>query len=249
MPCSPFPIIPSDLTQADGSKGRSGAAPAALIAIDGPVASGKTVVGQRIARELGYRLVDTGMMYRAITWLALSRHVDLEDEAGLARLAEEARIELGQLTADSIGTLSVNGVDLTQALRSAEVDRAVSVVSRHPAVRRAMVARQRALAREGRIIMLGRDIGSVVLPDAPLKIYLDASVEERARRRYAELKEQDAERPLAEIRAELEQRDKMDTTRHVSPLVAAPGAHVIDTSDLTLDEVVDRVLALAGARR
>jgi cytidylate kinase len=222
------------------------AASAALIAIDGPVASGKTAVGHRLARALGYRLVDTGMMYRAVTWLALQRGIDPSDEPSLARLAREARIELGQPSAERVASLTVDGRDITNELRSPEVDRAVSLVSQFPSVRHAMVERQRELAREGRIIMLGRDIGSVVLPDAPLKVYLDASISERARRRYDELRENGAGRPLSEIQAELEQRDQMDRNRHTSPLHAAPGAHVIDTSDLALDEVVERVLALAG---
>jgi CMP/dCMP kinase len=223
------------------------AAGAALIAIDGPVASGKTAVGHRLARVLGYRLVDTGMMYRAVTWLALQRGIDPADEPALAKLAREARIALGQPAAGQFASLTIDGRDITAELRSPEVDRAVSVVSQFPSVRHAMVERQRELALEGRLIMLGRDIGSVVLPDAPLKIYLDASISERARRRYDELRENGAGRPLSEIQAELEQRDEMDRNRHASPLVAAPGAHVIDTSELTLDQVVEHVLALAGA--
>jgi cytidylate kinase len=187
-------------------------------------------------------------MYRAITWLALREGVELSDEAALARLAEGAQLELGQPTEDEVATLSIDGEDITAALRSPDVDRAVSLVSRLPAVRHAMVERQRALAREGRIVMLGRDIGTVVLPDAPAKIYLDASIAERARRRYDELRESGAERPLAEIQAELEQRDEMDRNRHVSPLVAAPDAHIIDTSNLNLEEVVERVRALVGVR-
>jgi cytidylate kinase len=187
------------------------------------------------------------MMYRAITWLALQRGVDPSDEPALARLAREARIELGQPVAGQFASLKIDGRDITSELRSPEVDRAVSLVSQFPSVRQAMVERQRELAQEGRLIMLGRDIGSVVLPDAPLKIYLDASIGERSRRRYDELLENGVGRPLGEIQAELEHRDQMDRNRHASPLRATPGAHVIDTSDLTLDQVVERVLALARA--
>jgi cytidylate kinase len=210
------------------------------------VASGKTAVGLRLARELGYRLVDTGMMYRALTWLALHRNVSLEDEGALTSLARSASITLGQPTPDGVATITVDGQDITGELRAPEVDRSVSYVSRLPGVREAMVERQRALAREGRLIMLGRDIGSVVLTDAPVKVYLDATAEERARRRYRELVAAGAERPEAEIRSELEQRDEMDRQRHVSPLRPASDAVVIDTDDLTLEEVVARVREVAG---
>jgi len=213
------------------------------------VASGKTVVGLKLAREWGYRLVDTGMMYRAITYLALKKGIDLEDEAALVGLAESADFDLGQPTDEEIATIRAEGEDITQELRTPDVDRTVSIVSRVPGVRRAMVERQRALAREGRIIMLGRDIGSVVLPDAPVKVYLDASAQERARRRHAELREAGTPRRLDEIREELELRDEMDKSRHASPLRPAPDAVVIDTDNLTLDQVVDRVREIAGAGR
>lgn len=218
-----------------------------VIAIDGPVASGKTAVGLRLARELGYRLVDTGMMYRAVTWLALRRGVDLADEEALTALAAEARIELGQPGPNGGPTITVDGTDVTAELRSPEVDRSVSLVSRVGGVRRAMVALQRRLAAEGRLIMLGRDIGTVVLPDAPVKVYLDASPAERARRRHRELAESGVERSEAEILAELEQRDEMDRQRHLSPLRPAEDALVIHTDDLSLDEVVARVRAAALA--
>ena len=211
------------------------------------MASGKTAVGLRLARELGYRLVDTGMMYRAATSLALERGVDLLDEAALTALAEAAKIELGQPDEDGVVRLKIDGADVTERLREPEVDRNVSLVSRVAGVRRAMVKRQRELADHGRLIMLGRDIGSVVLPDAPVKVYLDASPSERARRRHLELKENGVERPQAEILRELEQRDEMDRQRHVSPLRPADDAIVIDTDNLSLEEVIERVRAVAGA--
>jgi cytidylate kinase len=220
-------------------------APAGLIAIDGPVASGKTAVGLALAREWGYRLVDTGVMYRAVTYLALKHGLDLNDESALIALAERADFEMGQPTGDDVATISAEGEDITRQLRSPEVDRTVSTVSRIAGVRHAMVERQRALAREGRIIMLGRDIGSVVLPDAPVKIYLDASATERARRRYAELQEGGQERPYEEILAELHARDEMDKSRHASPLRPAEDAVVIDTDSLTLGEVIERVREIA----
>ena len=188
------------------------------------------------------------MMYRAVTWLALQEDVDLEDEAELVALAEAAVIELGQPKADGGPTIKVNGQDITGELRLPDVDRGVSFVSRIAGVRKAMVDKQRALAREGSLIMLGRDIGSVVLTDAPLKIYLDASAEVRAQRRHRELVEAGAERPEAEILAELRARDEMDSQRHVSPLRPADDAIVIDTDALDLDHVLDRVREAARGR-
>lgn len=238
------------LTERTGTTSREQRpARAGLIAIDGPVASGKTAVGMTLAREWGYRLVDTGMMYRAVTYLALKHGLDLDDEEALVRLAREADFELGQPTDEEIATIRAEGEDITKQLRSPDVDRMVSVVSRIPGVRRAMVERQRALAGEGQVIMLGRDIGSVVLPDAPVKVYLDASAEERAHRRHRELLESGNERPLAEIREELERRDEMDKNRHASPLRPAADAIVIETDDLSLEEVVDRVREIAGEER
>ncbi len=225
----------------------SGETLAPVIAIDGPVASGKTAVGLQLSRELHYRLVDTGMMYRAVTCLALQEGADLEDEAKLAELAQNAVIDLEQPDQNGVTAISINGTDVTAQLRQPPVDRGVSLVSRVPEVRQAMVKRQRSLAAEGQLIMLGRDIGSVVLPDAPLKVYLDASPRERAHRRHLELAEAGASRPEPEILEELEQRDEMDRKRDVSPLKPALGALVIDTDDLTLDEVVRQVRAAAGA--
>jgi cytidylate kinase len=214
---------------------------APVIAIDGPVASGKAAVGLSLAREFRYRLVDTGMMYRAVTWLALQQGIDLEDEDALVALARAAVIELGQPQANGNPTIGINRRDITAELRAPEVDRGVSFVSRVAGVRHAMVEKQRALAREGSLIMLGRDIGSVVLTDAPVKVYLDASAEVRARRRHRELADNGAERPEAEILAELRARDEMDSQRHVSPLRPADDAIIIDTDALSLDDVVARV--------
>ena len=220
--------------------------PAPIIAIDGPVASGKTAVGLHLARALGYRLVDTGMTYRALTCLALNRAIDVEDEAAVTALADAAHFEIGQPGPDGGATISADGQDVTAELRSAAVDRSVSFVSRLPGVRRAMIERQRALAGEGGVIMLGRDIGSVVLPDAPVKIYLDATPAERARRRHLELAATGVDRPQEEIARELEQRDAMDRQRHVSPLKPAEDAVVIDTDGLTLEQVIARVREIAG---
>lgn len=220
---------------------------ASVIAIDGPVASGKSAVGLQLSRELGYRLVDTGMIYRALTWLALQRNIDLEDQEALAAMASSARIELEQPDDQGRPRIKVEGADVTAVLREPEVDRGVSFVSRVPGVRQATLAMQRALAREGRLVMLGRDIGSVVLPDAPLKVYLDASAKERARRRHRELAENGVDRAEEDILNELLARDEMDRGRHVSPLKPAPDALIIDTDDLTLEQVIERVRAAADA--
>jgi cytidylate kinase len=180
--------------------------------------------------------------------LALQDGVDLEAENALVALAQTAVIELGQPQANGGPTIKINGRDITAELRAPEVDRSVSLVSRVQDVRHAMVEKQRALAREGRLIMLGRDIGSVVLIDAPVKIYLDASAEVRARRRHRELADNGAERPEAEILAELVARDEMDSRRHVSPLRPAEDAIIIDTDALSLEEVVARVREAALSR-
>lgn len=217
---------------------------AASIAIDGPVASGKSAVGSRLARHLGYRLVDTGMMYRAITCLALDEGTGLRDEAALAALGATAHIDVqpGPAGDPDAARVLVNGSDVTGRLRSPEVGEAVSLVSRVPGVRRAMVAIQREIANEGRVVMVGRDIGTVVLPDAPLKAYLDASAGERARRRHAELQAAGRTETLDEVRAELAMRDEIDSQRDASPLRPADDALIIDTDNMTIQQVVDAIL-------
>jgi cytidylate kinase len=179
-------------------------------------------------------------MYRAVTWLALERRVDLQDATRLASLANERRIAVRD------DRILIDDVDVTERLRSAEVGEAVSLVSRVPGVRAAMVQRQRDLAAEGGMVMAGRDIGTVVLPDAPLKIYLDASVDERVRRRHDELAAAGREETLDQVREELALRDEIDTSRDISPLRPAGDAVVIETDHLSLDDVVGRILELAG---
>jgi len=214
------------------------------IAIDGPVASGKSAVGSRVARELGYRFVDTGGMYRAVTVAALDRGIDLHDEEALGRLAESISLQVEPQAAGPDRVL-VDGVDLTELLRTAEVGEAVSLVSRVPRVRDAMVRLQRELAAAGEIVMAGRDIGTVVLPDAPLKVYLDASPEERIRRRHDELLAAGEDASYDDVREELALRDDIDSRRPASPLRPAEDAVHIDTDHLSLDEVVARILELA----
>lgn len=223
-----------------------------MIAIDGPGGAGKSSVGERIAAALGYRLIDTGLMYRALTWAALRRGIDPEDEEALTALARKAEVEVAPLprgSAESHAVL-VDGDDATPHLREPEVEAAVSLVSRVPAVREAMVRRQRELATmEPGVVMIGRDIGTVVAPDAGLKVYLDASPQVRARRRQQQLERRGRDVDRAAVAEAMARRDVIDSTRDVSPLRAAPDAHVIDTDRLSLDEVVERVMELVRACR
>jgi cytidylate kinase len=218
------------------------------IAIDGPVASGKSAVGSQVARALGYRFIDTGVMYRAVTWLALKQNVDLRDEDALATLAANAKLVISPTASDELPSsrVLIDGEDVTELLRSPEVGEAVSLVSRVPGVREAMVRLQRELASEAPTVMAGRDIGTVVLPDAGLKIYLDASVDERVRRRHGELLATGNSTTLEEERRELRLRDEIDSSRTVSPLKPAEDAIIVHTDHLSLDDVVKQVLELAS---
>jgi cytidylate kinase len=202
-----------------------------------------------VAARLGIPFVDTGSMYRAITWLALRRGVAVDDAAGLAALARTAPIEVGVPPAGSAAsaTIRIGGEDATPYLRTPEVERAVSPVSAVPAVRRVMVELQRRAAGTA-IVMAGRDIGTVVLPDAAVKVYLDASLATRARRRQAELAARGVSASLEEVTADLRGRDELDSSRADSPLRPAADATVIVTDDLDVDEVVARVLALVAQR-
>jgi cytidylate kinase len=200
-----------------------------IVAIDGPAGAGKSTVARRLAARLGFRYVDTGAMYRALTWLALERGVALDDEAALAALARENPVDLGA------NRVEIDGHDVTAAIRSARVDREVSTVARHPAVRAVLRARQREVAARGDSVLEGRDTGSVVCPDADVKVYLVADEAERARRRAAE-------QPGAE-RNDLRRRDERDAPQ----LTPAPDAIRIDTTLLTADDVVDRIVGLVAA--
>ena len=212
-----------------------------IIAIDGPVASGKTVVGRLLSQRLGYRFLDTGSMYRAITWMALKRHISPKDIATLTRLAEEVTIVIN---ADGDEQVLANQCDVTPYLRRPEVGQTVSQVSQVAGVRRALVRQQRHLAAPGEIVVVGRDIGTVVLPDADLKLFLRASPEERARRRYEELLAEGPEVSYQQVLEELQLRDGIDAQRSMSPLKPAHDAHLLDTDGIEVEEVVERVLAL-----
>jgi cytidylate kinase len=213
------------------------------IAIDGPSGSGKSTVGHALAQRIGANFVDTGLMYRALTLAALGRSVDVEDGAALGRLAAEVRIEVRRPLPDETDrreTVLLDGVDVTLEARTPRVDRAVSAVSRHASVRDAMLEVQRAVAREDDTVMVGRDIGTVVLPDAALKVFLVATAEVRAARRAAEMGRPDRlETYLAEIR----ERDAADSGRAVAPLRQAEGAMVLDTGELSVEACVDAIVA------
>src|SRR5581483_11662907 len=234
-----------------GLPATQGRAPtSSAIAIDGPVASGKSSAGGRLAAALGWPFVDTGTTYRALTWLALRRGIATSDAEALSALAGSVTMQLHAPAAGTTGATGVEvaGEDATPFLRTPEVERSVSAVSAVPAVRSALVALQRRLAQHGPVVMAGRDIGTVVLPDAALKLYLDASAETRASRRAAELARAGTPRPLATVLDETRARDAIDSGRETSPLRPAADAIVIATDGLSEDEVVARLLALARER-
>jgi cytidylate kinase len=209
----------------------------ATIAIDGPGAVGKSAIGTLLAQKLGYRFIDTGAMYRALTWLALEFGLDLEDEAGLEGLALKANIELTPQEA------LIDGHDVSLNLRDQEVEKGVSLVAKVAGVRRVLAAKQRELAQGGKVVMAGRDIGTVVLPQAELKIYLAASAEERARRRYLELLARGGA-DYEQVLAELKRRDSLDLERELAPLQSAPDAKIIDTNGLDIEQVLHKILSL-----
>ena len=211
------------------------------IAIDGPSGAGKGTVARAVAARLGYPHVDTGAMYRAVAWKALQDGVSLDDEAAMAGLAERSVIEATD------GVVCIDGQDVARAIRTPEIDRAAAATARLPRVRSALVARQRALGATGGVVMEGRDVGTVVFPQAHVKIYLDASPEERARRRANDPAHSGGQAgSLAIVASDLAARDSSDRTRAVSPLTIAPDAVLVDTTMLTIDQVVERVMEVAG---
>ncbi|HEY5113760.1 MAG TPA: (d)CMP kinase [Coriobacteriia bacterium] len=221
--------------------------PPTKVAIDGPVACGKSAVGNLVARRLGFRFLDTGMMYRAITWLVLERGIDPENEKAVIDLAREVKMEVSAALPDSEDSsrVTVDGQDATDFLVRPDVENAVSLVSRLPEVREAMVRVQREIAESGEIVVAGRDIGTVVMPDADLKVYLDASRLERARRRYEQARLRGQSITLKSVLDELERRDGIDSARETSPLRPAEDAVILPTDGLNPDQVVERILALA----
>ena len=211
-----------------------------VIAIDGPVAAGKTAVGRELAQSLGFAYLDTGIMYRAITWLALKNNVPVEDEAALGNLARTSPIDLVGTSGDQV---SVAGHTLGPELRESSVDRNVSVVSKATPVRTEMVAQQRKIADQSKIVMIGRDIGTVVLPDADLKIYLTASPENRAKRRWQEMQDRGQIVELMTVLSQTIKRDEIDTGRENSPLKPAEDAWELNTDGLDIRQVVQQIIA------
>ena len=211
-----------------------------VIAIDGPVAAGKTAVGRELAQSLGFAYLDTGIMYRAITWLALKNNVPVEDEAALGNLARTSPIDLVGTSGDQV---SVAGHTLGPELRESSVDRNVSVVSKATPVRTEMVAQQRKIADQSKIVMIGRDIGTVVLPDADLKIYLTASPKNRAKRRWQEMQDRGQIVELMTVLSQTIKRDEIDTGRENSPLKPAEDAWELNTDGLDIRQVVQQIIA------
>ncbi|MCH7736456.1 MAG: (d)CMP kinase [Chloroflexi bacterium] len=214
-----------------------------VIAIDGPVAAGKTAVGRELARTLGFGYLDTGIMYRAITWLALNNGIPVDDETSLGELARANPLGL---VGDDSDQVLVAGHTLGPELRDSAVDSNVSMVSKATPVRIELVAQQRQTAAKGNIVMIGRDIGTVVLPDADLKVYLTASPENRAKRRWQEMRDRGKTVELMTVLSETVARDQADSSRKDSPLVAAKDAWELDTDSLDVQQVVQKIVDQVG---
>jgi len=218
------------------------------IAVDGSAASGKSTIGRRLALALGWHFLDTGIMYRAVTQAALARNVSIEDAGALTSLARDLRIDVSLPSPDHAEEeqVFVDGVNVTNLLRAPEVEASVSLVSRVAGVRAALVRKQRMIAEEGAIVMAGRDIGTVVLPDAALKVYLDASLSERSRRRHQEFHRSGRAGTEEEVMDDIRRRDQIDSEREVSPLRPAHDAVVIRTDGKEVEEVLEEVIRLAS---
>ena len=218
-----------------------------IIAIDGPASSGKSTTAKQVAKRLGFVYLDTGAMYRAITLKALRNGIDLEDEKNLAKIARESKLDLTDL--DGKSKVYLDGEDVTELVRKPEINRAVSLVSVHRGVRAALVAKQKELGEKHDLVAEGRDTTTVVFPDAILKIYLDCDVKERVRRRMLELKGKGINTDVEEQEKELSTRDKIDSQRDASPLKKDPEAVVVDTTDLSIEEQVEKVIRLYEKRK
>ncbi|WP_072150318.1 (d)CMP kinase [Candidatus Kryptobacter tengchongensis] len=214
-----------------------------IIAIDGPAGSGKSTTARLVAQKLGYIYIDTGAMYRALTLKVIELGINPNDESLITKIAENTKIEL--LYENGNLKVILDGKDVSEKIRSPEVTSLVSIVSAHPKLRDIMVKKQRELGRNGGVVMDGRDIGTVVFPDADLKIFMTADVRERAKRRQKELKAQGFDVEIEKLIKEIEERDKFDSTREIGPLKKADDAIEIDTTNLTIDEQVEIVLKKA----
>ncbi len=217
-----------------------------LIAIDGPAASGKSTLAEIISKRLGYFYFDTGAMYRAVTLAALERFGNVDNEEQVVELAGNIQIDVRPSTVNDGRSMDVlvDGKDVTWQIRTPQVDQKVSKVSAYAGVRKAMTEQQRRIGERGQMVMVGRDIGTVVFPDAAFKIYLEASPEERSRRRYAEILQRGGSASFDEILASIKKRDAIDSSREVAPLSVAADAHIIDSDGKTIDEVVEEVLKI-----
>ncbi|WP_425800386.1 (d)CMP kinase [Desulfitobacterium sp. Sab5] len=211
------------------------------IAIDGPAGAGKSTIAKAIAKRLGIFYVDTGAMYRAIALKSLRLNIPVDHEEEVGHMVQQTEIELDHSEERRV---FCDGQDVTEAIRSPEVSRKVSTIAAYPVVRQRLVQLQRQEAKRGAVIMDGRDIGTFVLPEADLKIFLTASIEERAHRRWRELLKAGKEVPVNEVKQDMEKRDRQDTEREASPLQPAHDALILDTTELTIEEIVDRIIAL-----
>ncbi len=221
-----------------------------VIAIDGPAAAGKTTVAHELADSLGILLFDTGALYRSVTLKAIRKETDLDDEKALARIAKKAKIKLKPASVEDgrAADVLLDGEDVTWTIRQPDVDANVSKVAAYPAVREALLSVQRENADGSAVVMVGRDIGTVVTPEAGTKIYLDATVEERARRRYQDMRRQGEEMDFVSVLDELRERDYKDSTRVTAPLKAADDAIRIKTDGLAVDEIVGQIERLVHER-
>jgi CMP/dCMP kinase len=220
-----------------------------IIAIDGPAASGKTTLARKLAERLGYLYFDTGLMYRAVTLAALEQGMDMTSETDVSQLAQVIDIDVQRTgTPDHpITIVFMNGHNITARLRTAEVDANVSAVSAYRGVRESMTRQQRRIGERGHVVVVGRDIGTVVFPDADLKIYLDATVEERARRRWHDYQNDGSEHTYEQVLAAMRERDRKDSGRAVAPMLPAPDAVRIDTTDVEMQDLIDLVMGMVNA--
>ena len=216
------------------------------VAVDGPAGAGKSSISKIVAKKLGYLYIDTGAMYRSVTWAVLHNHIDVNNQKAVEALLPE--LDLTMEASDDSCKVFIAGQDVTDFIRTPQVNNAVSIVASYKGVRQYLVERQRLMAEAGGVILDGRDIGSVVLPNAELKIYLTASVEARAMRRFLEVKGTVNEQTLEDIKDSVMQRDDMDKNRKESPLIQVEDAVLVDSSEMTFDETVEHILHLVQER-